>query len=350
MSSSNRQDKLSAIFAAFWEEISPKVDAYAIPSIQGRIEEWVGTQPELTEVLCKYAVQYASQINDEDAESAVDAVVRKEILKDWENSLAAPHLHKIQEAVLRSDRRDSLLIAYIQILQRKEVTIDNSPEQFALLASGLVKRKNGKLSVDNDLYANVFDAAWVEKQIPGITKPVTIISPQVASNKPSASAKLYSKWAIAACGLAVVGAAISSYVRESGGEAMATPEGLETESALTESALVESIPNDVVTEVEAVESTNTAAPTDTAKSAVGAEVSDRQRFDAGEEHAKNSRWVKMMREFCAISPESVYFTSAQNDLVRWKELYSEDLKIAMDVVSAEQGETCAVTNIPTATN
>ena len=57
MSSLNHQDNLSTkdnlstIFSTFWEEISPKVDAYAIPAIQTRIEEWVGKEPELTEAL-----------------------------------------------------------------------------------------------------------------------------------------------------------------------------------------------------------------------------------------------------------------------------------------------------------
>ncbi|MEM6450264.1 MAG: hypothetical protein AAF703_08125 [Cyanobacteria bacterium P01_D01_bin.105] len=350
MSSSNPKDKLAAIFAAFWKEISPKVDAYAIPAIQGRIEDWVGKQPELTEVLCKYAVKYAPQMTEGRAESTVDTVVHEEILKDWKNSLAGPHLRKIQDAVLSHSRRDSLLISYIRILQQGELAADNSVEQADLLASGLIRFNDGRLRVSNKLYAKVFNLAWVENQIPGITKPVVIVDEQQADGSaPSASAKLYSKLAIAACVLALFGAAVSSYIRESGGEAMATPE------ELIESAASGSV-SDGASSAPATASATAPATAGTSpltngvngsvappESAVG--TSDRERFDLGEDHAKNSRWIKMMREFCAISPSSVYFTPAQKDLARWKELYREDLVIAIDVVSAEQGQ-CAIYESP----
>lgn len=362
MSSSNNQDKLSAILAAFWEEISSKVDAYAIPSIQRHIEDWVGKEPALTEALCKYVVQYASSIKEDSAESTVDEIVRKEILRDWESSLAAAHLRSVQDAVLSPDRQDSVLIAYIQILQRGEVArLDESPEQTVLLESGLVKVENGRLRVANALYAAVFDLDWVEQQIPGITKPVTIVTPQRARNAPSEATKLYSKVAIAACGLAVVGAAISSYIRESGGEAQAIPEGVEAESALVETAPSAAVSRSAPTETvekaspeasgtdDAIEKTQAPAaqvPADVEPEEVSAKASDRERFDRGEDHAKNSRWVLMMRDFCGISPESVYFASAQKDLVRWNALYPEDLKIAVDVVSAEQGDRCAIAETP----
>jgi len=345
------QVKLSNVLATFWENISSKVDAYAITSIQTRIEAWVGKEPELTEVLCEYAVQHAPLMREGEAEAAIDQIVRTEIVKDWENSLAAPHLSGIQNALLRNEWKDSLLILYIQILQRGEIAQDNSPEQAALLKSGLVKVEGGKLNVANDLYSEVFDLNWVEQQVPGITKPVTIVTPQTAKNAPSDSTKLYSKLAIAACGLAVVGAAISSYIRESGGEAQAIPDTLSTESAL-----VEAVPEPLVDESQPDEALSEKAPAEetdpnnalsaTKPSETSAKASDRERFDTGEEHAKNSRWVLMMREFCEISPESVYFTSAQKDLARWSSLYSEDLKIAVDVVSAEQGGQCAIAATP----
>lgn len=343
MSLPNRQNKLANVLAAFWEEISPKVDAYAIPEIQTKIEEWVGKDPELTEVLCKYAVQYAPHMSEGVVGSVMDKAIYREILQDWESSLAASHLNKVRDALLRHDRRDSLLIIYIQILQRGEVRIDDSPEQLALIEAGLVQAEGSKLKVANKLYAEVFDLAWIERQIPGITKPVTIVSPHAASNSvPSASAKLYSKLAIAACGLAVVGAAISSYIRESGGEAMAIPEERTLSSAQVEnpSNVSEVIPQNPIS--QNLPSQNPGTTTEAAPTEISVRPSDRELFDSGEEHAKSSRWVLMMRDFCAIAPESAYFISAQKDLERWKELYPEDLNIAIEIVSAEEGGQCTV--------
>ena len=342
MSSPNRHDKLSTVLATFWEEISPKVDAYAIPAVQSRIAEWAGSSPELTEVLCQCAVQYATQLSEGEVESALDKVIRQEILRDWESSLAAPHLSAVQDVILRHDRRDSVLITYIQILQRGSVKADGSPEQGTLLESGVVEATDGRIRVANKLYAEVFDLDWVEQQIPGITKPVTIISSRSggSSASPSASAKLYSKWAIAACGVAVIGAAISSYIRESGGEAQAIPERLSESAALVE-AESGAETGSVEAEAAGASGSESAAVNVTETSA---RRSDRELFDIGEEHAKNSRWVLMMRAFCDISPESVYFASAQKDLARWKELYPDDLDIAVKVVSAEEGGQCSVAN------
>lgn len=331
MKPSNSSDNLSDILATFWDEISPKVDAYAIPSIQSRIAYWVDQNPTLTKVLCDYAVQHASQIKEGDAEDKVDKIVHSKILLNWENSPAGSHLKSVQDSVLSHERGDSLLIVYIQILQRGRIGWDGSAEQQALLESGIVEEKEGYIEVANRLYAEVFNLSWVESQIPGITKPVTIVSSKTANGTAaSATAKLYSKLAIAACGLAVVGAAISSYVRESGGEAMANPDDL-ADVALVEPAA----------ERESSQ-TGESAAANRELSEPSPQLSDRALFDSGEEHAKNSRWVQMVRNFCELSPESAYFVSAQKDLVRWQKLYPEDLKIATDLVVAERNGQCAV--------
>ena len=150
---SDSADRLSSIFTALWETISSKVDAYAIPAIQTRIEDWVGQDVELTELLCQYAVQYVPKMAEGDAASIIDQIVRNEILLDWESSAAAPHLSKVRGAILSQDMRDSLLITYIKVLQRGRIKVDNSPEQTALIGSGLVRSIDDDIEVANKLYA-----------------------------------------------------------------------------------------------------------------------------------------------------------------------------------------------------
>jgi WD40 repeat protein len=57
------------------------------------------------------------------------------------------------------------LIIYRQILERGEVTTDDSPAQLELLKAGLLIKQQGKLKVYNRLYQEVFTLNWVEKQL-----------------------------------------------------------------------------------------------------------------------------------------------------------------------------------------
>lgn len=315
MNASKPEDQLSAVLSRFWEEILPQVEAYAIPIILGRIQEWVGDQLEMTEVLCTYAVRYASQLKEGDAGAVVDLIVQEEITESWQKSLAAPHLHKIETTLLNYGRRDSLLILYIQILQRGKVPLENSPEQAVLLRSGLAKANRGKLEVANSLYAKVFDLDWVERQLPGITKPIAIVSTAVADSQFAWRAKLSPNVAIAACGLAGLGAAIFFYMKETGTQAIATPNSLLN-------------PGVALTTSEATKPSSRAF--------------DRKFFDDGTEHARNSRWVSMMRDFCSIPVDSTYFAPAKKRLEQWAELYQEDILMARDIVMKEEKRSCDI--------
>ncbi len=330
MNSSQSQDKLSETVSQFWESALRKMDALAIPVVLERIQYWVGNQPDLTGILCDYVIQYGSQITDANAKAAVDTIVQQEIVENWESSKVAPYLNRIKQTLLSYDRRDSLLISYIQVLQRGKVPADNSSEQFVLLRSGLVEIERGSLKVASPLYAKVFDSTWVERQLPGITKPVAIIASKKSSDGPSSRSKLYSKLAIAACGLVVLGAAISSYMKESGGEAIA----------------IDTTSDSLSVEQPALVDPGALAPSATvAPARKGSLAADKALFDNGEEHAKNSRWVHMMREFCQLSPESTYFIPAEKHLTQWIRLYPEDILIAKNIVVQEQGTSCTIADM-----
>lgn len=324
----------SAILSQFWEDITLKVNADAVPlivvsPILERIEWWVGTQPELTQALCDYVVQYASQITEEKAEAIVDFIVEKEIANGWENGLAATHLNEISQVIVQNDRKDSVLILYLQILQRRKIPVNSSPEQAVLVNSGLVSAESGYLKVANALYEKAFSLKKLEEMLPGITKPVVLVSSaDVRDRRPSAPANLYSKLAIAACGLVVVGAFISSYIRESGGRALATSSDVSNDELALATGTIASTPNRSV-------DTTTARADKTV-------VADRILFDNGEEYAANSRWVLMMREFCDIPETSMYFLPAQKQVEQLFLLHSVDIQLARDLVQSEKGATCSM--------
>lgn len=354
MNSPQFQDKLSGVVSQFWEDALQKMDALAIPIVFERIEYWACSQLDLTSILCDYVLLYGSQITASNAKAAVDTIVQQEITDDWENSEAAPHLLRVQQTLLSYDRKDSLLISYIRVLQRGQVPADNSSEQFVLMRSGLLEIERGTLKVASPLYAKVFDSTWVERQLPGITKPVAIVAPRQASDGPSSRSKLFSKLAIAACGLAVLGAAISSYIKESGGEAIAIdtandlplnePTLVQPETATITEPITK--PIEPITRLSQPENSSVSPVTELTPSAPAVVPTDKFLFDNGEEHAKNSRWVLMMREFCQLSPDSAYFAPAESNLNQWAKLYPNDILIAQNIVVQEQGS-CAIAEAAT---
>ena len=156
-----------------------------------KIKGWTKGEPFLTQLLGGYVVEYAEKAGQETTVSIVDDIVETRIVKNWEEKAACDHLQNICEPIISYGVRDSLLILYIQILQRGSVDLGRSPEQEVLLSSGLVIAENDRLKVANDIYAKVFDLAWVEALLPGITRPVSIISTS-ASDKAKRSRQLIS--------------------------------------------------------------------------------------------------------------------------------------------------------------
>lgn len=296
--------------------------------IAQRVERWVGNQPELTRILCDYVVQYAPQVTDENPEKIVDLIVQKEISSGWENSLAAGHLDEIEQVIVQDARKDSALILYIQILQRGKVPINsNNLEQAVLLKSGLVKVNSGYLKVANALYKQAFDLKKVEQMLPGITKPVKIIpSVDKTDHRSAKTTAFYSKAALVACGLAIMVTSISSYIRESGGRAMATSSDRENDTpALEEDTFV---------------NLSDLAPNVTSRPTEEAEVTARELFDRGEGHAINSRWVSMIRDFCTIPEASMYYSPAKQQVTQLFKLHSTDIQHAREVVQAEKDTAC----------
>lgn len=128
------------------------------------ILNWTGGQPFLTQKLCNFVVKYAQN------ESIITAKFIKEIvqtciIENWESLDEPEHLKTIRDRILRNEQKAGRLLGiYQEVLQQGEFIADGSQEQTELRLSGLVVRQQGKLKVYNQIYLEVFNINWVEKQ------------------------------------------------------------------------------------------------------------------------------------------------------------------------------------------
>ncbi len=198
--------KRSAVLSNFERALSSRVDDRpAVLAILDAIQHWTNGQPTLSKILCDCVLEQAGETQAERAElegtglgaKTVDTIVQRQIVERWQTNKAATHLNKIANAVLSYEIRDSLLILYLQILQRGAIAANQSKEQEVLLSSGLVVLRYGKLGVANPIYAKVFDISWIEQQLPGITRPVSIVSSE-PRRRSALGASLLSRKALAA--------------------------------------------------------------------------------------------------------------------------------------------------------
>jgi WD40 repeat protein len=96
----------------------------------------------------------------------VETVVRTGIIDDWEVRDEQEHLKTIQDRILANELIAVRLLGfYQQILQKGEIAVDGSSEQMRLRLTGLVVEQQRNLRVYNQIYANIFNLNWVEKEL-----------------------------------------------------------------------------------------------------------------------------------------------------------------------------------------
>ena len=206
-------------------------DAQTVSAVLTRIKSWTGQQPFLTRLVCEYVLANIDVIVRTTDLTIIDRRVEQKIVKNWRRGDAAGHLKQIQKRLLAYEIRDSLLILYLQILKRSSVPKNDSPEQALLLQTGLAKLENNRLRLSNTIYPAVFNEAWIEQQLPGLTRPVSIIkgpspirqaaiaSPNTQSSNRDSQRKLpvfLNKSALLACGLAAIALIALVYLQRSG--------------------------------------------------------------------------------------------------------------------------------------
>ena len=174
------------------------------------ILQWTGGQPFLTQKLCQLALQACqatkqSQLTLPPGTEAfwVEQLVRSHIMQYWESQDEPEHLRTIRDRLLQNEQRaGQLLRLYHQMLWQAQletakgsdlgkpldpnwrspcpsaivapltsagsavyVTLDDSSEQTELILSGLVEKNRGELQIKNPIYHEIFNLAWVDKQL-----------------------------------------------------------------------------------------------------------------------------------------------------------------------------------------
>jgi OmpA-OmpF porin, OOP family len=230
MSVENQQVQVLDALDSFERTLHSQTDdADMIAQVISKIQFWTGGQPFMTKLLGNYVIEQVAELQSKQDAGTIDVLVQQKIINDWEINGAANHLKKIEKTLLSYRPRDSLLILYLQILQRGPLLQDHSLEQETLLRCGLVSLKDERLSVSHAIYASIFNEDWIERQLPGITKPIVVIrsAPKSAKssaksaqkalavrlNQPSFSFKLPLKATLLTCGLAVLTAATLTHFR-----------------------------------------------------------------------------------------------------------------------------------------
>lgn len=139
-----------------------------------RIFHWTNGHPYLTQKTAQAIVRREHTDWDD---AAVDQLVHELFLTERAFS-AESNLQFINGRLTDSQRSESLLRLYQQLLRGKQIANDNrSPDQATLKLIGLLKPdENGMLTVRNRLYAAAFDRRWLHEQLPQHNRPLIAVA------------------------------------------------------------------------------------------------------------------------------------------------------------------------------
>ncbi len=142
-------------------------------SVMKEVLVWTGGQPFLTQRVCEllgknlnlewryFTFQDVNKIIE-----LVKEIISNQIIDNWEANDKQEHLKTIRDRIIADEEVSvALLGLYQQILQQHEIVISGSPEQMRLRLTGVVVKQHGKLRVYNQIYGNVFDINWVDKEL-----------------------------------------------------------------------------------------------------------------------------------------------------------------------------------------
>ena len=136
------------------------------------ILEWTNGQPFLTQKLCSLVQQEGQssghiEIPFEEDGLWVEQLVRTYVIENWMFQDEPEHLRTVQRYLLSDPTQVGRLLAqYQQMLQQDEgLVVSGTPDDFyTLLLSGLAIQNKGILRVQNRIYCEVFNLAWVQQQ------------------------------------------------------------------------------------------------------------------------------------------------------------------------------------------
>lgn len=130
------------------------------------ILDWTGGQPFLTQKVCSLLLQLNQRILTGTEREIIEQVIHEQMISFWESQDEPVHFKTIRDRLLRNEQKTGRLLGlYQQILKIGFINTDDSPEQSELRLSGLVVKREGKLTAYNRIYQDVFSLDWVNKEL-----------------------------------------------------------------------------------------------------------------------------------------------------------------------------------------
>ncbi|QDL11852.1 hypothetical protein DP113_31805 [Brasilonema octagenarum UFV-E1] len=153
---------------------------------------WTSGQLFLTQKLCQLLANSQSFIPVNQEAVRVEQLVQTRLIDNWEIQAASEHLEGIRNGILKNQQCQplSLLQLYQQILQHKEVVVNNNPAQRELLNLGLVVKQEKTLKVSNRIYQSVFSLNWVNQELDKQSPPLSQIMKSIQSQLPPPTLRL----------------------------------------------------------------------------------------------------------------------------------------------------------------
>ena len=169
-----------------WQEAQPLAQGLVdiSPNPKRLLQEilaWTGGQPFLTQKLCRLVVQEGKR--DKACREGgrlveqrlVEQIVRSRLIENWEDQDEPEHLRTIRNRLLSAPQRSGRLLGFYQSIlnatasQGSNLTdgfkAEGGWEQTELLLSGLVVNRQHRLQVANRIYAAVFKANWIQREL-----------------------------------------------------------------------------------------------------------------------------------------------------------------------------------------
>ncbi|NEP08746.1 MAG: hypothetical protein F6K14_00500 [Symploca sp. SIO2C1] len=150
------------------------------------ILKWTGGQPFLTQKLCQLVLENLEKASHSQANISgqIEQLVQTNILDKWEIQDEPLHLKTIRNRFLRNEQlKGKLLGLYQQVLQGKQIPADGNLAHIELQLSGLVINRQGKLAVYNQIYAAIFNQAWIDEEFANLRPYSQAITAWSASNR-----------------------------------------------------------------------------------------------------------------------------------------------------------------------
>lgn len=135
--------------------------------VVNEINQWADHQPFLTQKLYQLVQDYPQPIAPGSEAQVVEKLAYENLIDNWQTGLAAKHFQSISDRLNNNEfcSSQALLQTYKKVWQLREVNADNSVAQRELLQMGLIKLRNGKISVSNLIYQAVLDRYWIQQQL-----------------------------------------------------------------------------------------------------------------------------------------------------------------------------------------